>query len=305
MGKTLRNKFSWSVSRDNVFLECPRQYYFQYYGYWGGWETDAPERVRRLYVLKQLKNRATWIGQVAHDCIKRSLDNLSRGIPVLPLDEILSITRDRMRQDFRSSRAGAYWENPKNNCGLYEHEYNIDVPDERWREAAEQVDTCLRNFYESKSYEELQGLPRENLLEIERFSGFDLDGFEVIIKLDCATRESDRIVVWDWKTGRTEQTGLSFQMACYAYYASNTYRVPIRHIITRRFELLRDALYEETISERSVDELLSYIRGSIKDMQSLLDEPARNIAREERFAKVEKRDVCYRCNFLKVCEPRL
>jgi CRISPR/Cas system-associated exonuclease Cas4 (RecB family) len=305
MGKVLRNKFTWSVSRDSVFLQCPRQYYFQYYGYWGGWEFDSAERVRRLYVLKQLKNRATWIGQVVHDCIKRSLDNLSRGIPVLSLDEILSITRDRMRQDFRSSRAGAYWENPKNNCGLYEHEYDIDVPDERWREAAEQVDKCLRHFYQSEVYEELRQLPRENILEIERFSGFDLDGVEVIIKLDCATREHDRIVVWDWKTGRSEQTGLSFQMACYAYYASNTYRIPVRHIVTRRFELLRDDLHEESISEGSLDELLNYIRGSIKDMQSLLDDPARNVTREERFAKVEKREICYRCNFLKVCEPKL
>jgi len=305
MGKVLRNKFSWSVSRDGTFLECPRKYYFQYYGYWGGWEFDAPERVRGLYVLKQLKNRATWAGQVVHDCIKRSLDNISRGIPVLPLEEILSITRDRMRQDFRSSRSGAHWDNPKNNCGLYEHEYEFDVPDEQWRETADQVDKCLRAFYGSDVYEELLAMPRDRFLEIERFSKFELDGEEVIIRLDCATRESDRIVVWDWKTGRSEQVGLSFQMACYAYYASNTYRVPVKHVITRRFELFRDELHEESISEGSLDELLNYIRGSIKDMKSLLDDPAKNTAGEERFAKVATREACYRCNFLKICQPEL
>jgi CRISPR/Cas system-associated exonuclease Cas4 (RecB family) len=305
MAKVFRNTFNWSVSRDATFLECPRQYYFNYYGFWGGWESDAPERVRRIYVLKQLKNQATWAGQVVHDCIKRSLENISRGIAVLPLDEILSLTRDRMRQDFRSSRSGAYWENPKNNCGLYEHEYGIDVSDEKWREAADRVDTCLRNFYRSDVYAAMERLPREDFLEIEKFSGFDLDGDEVIMKLDCATREHDRIVVWDWKTGRAEQTGLSFQMACYAYYASNAYRVPVRHVVTRRFELLRNEIHEESISEGSLDELLSYIRGSIKDMKSLLEDPERNIAREERFSKVEKPAACYRCNFLKVCEPRL
>jgi CRISPR/Cas system-associated exonuclease Cas4 (RecB family) len=305
MGEPFRNKFNWSVSRESTFLECPRQYYFNYYGYWSGWEYDAPERVRQIYVLKRLKNRAIWAGQVVHDCIKRSLDNVSRGIPVLPADEIRSLTRDRMRQDFRSSRSGSYWENPKNNCGLYEHEYQLDVTDEQWRETADRVDTCLKNFYESEVYDELQHLPRENFLEIERFSGFDLDGVNVIIKLDCATRESDRIIVWDWKTGKAEQTGLSFQMACYAYYASKTYRVPVRHVITRRFELLRDELIEESISEGSLDELLNYIRGSIKDMKSLLDDEERNTAQEDRFSKVEKRNICYRCNFLKVCKPSL
>lgn len=305
MGKAFRNDFNWSVSRDSAFLECPRQYYFNYYGYWGGWEFDAPQRVRQLYVLKQLKNQATWAGQVVHDCIKRSLDNISRGITVLPLDEILSLTRDRMRQDFRSSRSGANWENPKNNCGLYEHEYDFDVPDEKWRETAERVDTCLTNFYKSDVYASMEQLPREDFLEIEKFSRFDLDGDEVIIKLDCATREKNSIVVWDWKTGRSEQTGLSFQMACYAYYAANAYRIPVRHVVTRRFELLRDELHEESISEGSLDELLNYIRGSIKDMKSLLDDPERNVAREERFTKVEKRNVCYRCNFLKLCKPQL
>jgi hypothetical protein len=305
MGRVLKNRFSWSVSRDSVFQECPRQYYFQYYGSWGGWEFDAPERTRNLYVLKQLKNRSMWVGQVVHDCIKRSLENISRGIPVLPLDEILSITRDRMRQDFRSSRSGAYWDNPKNNCGLYEHEYGFEITDEQWRETADRVDRCLRNFYESDTFSELQRVPREDFLEIERFSKFDLDGDEVTIKLDCAVREAARIIIWDWKTGRTEQLGLSFQMACYAYYASNAYRVPVKHVVTRRFELLQNEIYEESIGEASLDELLGYIRGSIKDMKSLLDDPQQNIAREERFAKVEQREICYRCNFLKICKPDL
>ncbi len=305
MAGVFENKFNWSVSRDGVFQECPRRYYFQYYGSWGGWEYDAPDRVRNLYVLKQLKGRAMWVGQVVHDCIKRSMENISRGIAVLPTDEILSITRDRMRRDFRSSRAGAYWQNPKHNCGLYEHEYGIDVPDEKWREAADQVDLCLRNFYESDVYEELRKVPPDDFLEIEEFSKFDIDGDQVTIKLDCAVRETDRIVVWDWKTGRSEQLGLSFQMACYAYYASNRYRIPVKHVVTRRFELFHDEVHEESISEGALNELLGYIRGSIKDMKSLLIDPQKNAAREEDFIKVNRREACYRCNFMKVCEPDL
>lgn len=305
MADKFRNEFTWSVSRDDTFLTCPRQYWFNYYGFWGGWQYDAPERVRRIYVLKQIRNRAIWAGQVVHDCIKRSLDNISRGIPVLPVEEILAITRDRMRRDFRNSRSGSYWQNPKTNCGLYEHEYNIEVSDAEWREIAARVDTCLGNFYRSESYRTLGRIPRRDFLEIERFSGFELDGERVVIKLDCATRHGDRIAVWDWKTGQREQTGLSFQMACYAYYASNAYRVPVHHVITRRFELLRDELIEESIGEAALEELLTYIRGSIRDMKALLDDPDRNVATEERFAKVEKREVCYRCNFLNVCKPDL
>ena len=62
-----RNDFSWSKSRDEVFQTCPRQYYFNYYGYWGGWEESAPERTRQIYVIKKLKNRFMWAGEKVHD----------------------------------------------------------------------------------------------------------------------------------------------------------------------------------------------------------------------------------------------
>ena len=59
---SFKNEFSWSISRDRVFQTCPRQYYFNYYGYWDGWETGAPAKTRQIYILKQLKNRYMWAG---------------------------------------------------------------------------------------------------------------------------------------------------------------------------------------------------------------------------------------------------
>ena len=89
---SFNNEFSWSISRDRVFQTCPRQYYFNYYGYWGGWEINAPQRVRQIYILKQLKNRYMWAGAKVHDCIERTLTNLQRGISVLDVDQIVDIT---------------------------------------------------------------------------------------------------------------------------------------------------------------------------------------------------------------------
>jgi len=69
----LTNDFSWSRSRDNVFSECKRRYFYHYYGAWGGWEAGATEEVRRLYVLKQLASRQMWAGRVVHDAIEMAL----------------------------------------------------------------------------------------------------------------------------------------------------------------------------------------------------------------------------------------
>jgi hypothetical protein len=278
MGELLKNTFQWSVSRERTFRECPRQYWFNHYGFWPGWEFDADARTRDIYVLKQLKSRQTWVGEVVHDCIKHSVENLSRGIRVLPVDEILKITRSRMRNDFRVSRDGFYRENPKAACGLFEHEYRVPVRDEEWRECAEHVDRCLV---------------------------ISLDGATVTVKLDCATRETDHVIVWDWKTGKREGADAKLQLACYAFYIHQAYGIPIHRVRMRRFELSSGNVREQWMDEKQLTDTLEHVRGSIADMQSLLEDVDRNLAKEERFRKEERREVCLRCNFLRVCAPNI
>jgi len=74
-----RNEFSWSKSRDEIFRTCPRQYYFNYYGYWGGWEQNAPERTRQIYILKNLQNRYSWKGDRVHNRHKTHPEKFTTG----------------------------------------------------------------------------------------------------------------------------------------------------------------------------------------------------------------------------------
>jgi len=69
-----------------------------------------------------------WAGAKVHDCIERTLTNLQRGISVLDVDQIVDITHNQMREEFRSSREIRYLTHPK-TCALFEHEYERPISD--------------------------------------------------------------------------------------------------------------------------------------------------------------------------------
>src|SRR5437899_853356 len=121
----LANEFSWSRSRDNTFQDCRRKYFYHYYGAWGGWEAGASPEVRRLYVLKQLASRQQWAGRIVHDAIEMALHILraGRGVPVEPF---IADAIERMRGEWRSSKAGRYHDSPK-TLALFEHEYAVEL----------------------------------------------------------------------------------------------------------------------------------------------------------------------------------
>jgi len=297
------NEFSWSKSRMDIFNECTRKYYLHYYGSWGGWENNAPDDVRRLYVLKQLKNRWMWAGEVVHDCLQRTLDDLHRGIKPLPPEQILELTRKLMRSDFRSSREGLYRHNPK-SCALFEHEYQLPVSREQWKALAEQVQLALSNFFHSSTCKTILSLPPQQIEEIEQFSSFELEGFKINVKLDFCYSQGGQIYIYDWKTGKASQ-GSELQLVCYALYAQSRWQVDFTKCKLIEYNLAVDKLSQFFISLRILEDVRNRILESARQMQQLLADKRHNIAREEDFAKTEQPNACKYCNFLRVCRPEL
>jgi len=301
----LTNDFTWSQSRDRVFQACPRQYWFKCYGFWGGWERDADERTRRIYVLTKLQTRQMWAGSVVHACIERTLKNLRRGIDVLEPQKIIEVAIAGMREDFKWSRERRYWQKPK-SCALFEHEYGVPVPDEQWRETAEGVKTCLHTFYTSELFARLRAVPREDWLEVEDFSSFMLDGVKVWAVIDCSFRDGGLVDIYDWKTGRTVAEKGTIQLQCYALYAHQTWGVAIDNVRVAEYYLLLDRIQDYTVSESDVADARAYILGSVADMQSLLaDVEANEPLAESAFTKTDNQRECRRCNFVGLCRPEV
>ena len=298
----IKNEFSWSKSRDAVFRECLRKYYYTYYGSWGGWKADAPGEARELYVLKKLQNRYIWIGSVVHDCVARTLKNIFSGIRPLATEDIVKITVDKMRSDFASSRRRLYRHNPK-TLGLFEHEYELKITGEEWRRLVAKVERCLVNFYGSSIYAKLRELPREEWLETEVLSCFHMDGTRIYCVLDCSFRDGEDVRIMDWKTGRIDQGDINVQLTCYAIYARQKWGASLDRIKVTAFNLSENTRYDLKLSPDLVYGMKEYIKGSVSDMKKLLSDPARNIGAVDKFPQTNQTQNCRLCNFRGVCLP--
>lgn len=264
---------------------------------------NAPEEVREIYVLNKLKSRYMWAGTAVHDSVSDILGKVRLGLPCEP-EKILNSTREKMRSDFRSSRDGEYWSNPK-TCALFEHEYDIDITQEQWKGMWEQVERCIRNFYESDIFSEIRAMDASSWLPIEEFQSFKLNGDKINVKLDFPFKDTDgSIVIVDWKTGRSKSSGNNIQLACYALFALSKWQAEIEKLKTVEYNLLSMDRIEKKVNDEIINSVKNIIIESVSEMKLMLRDVEANRAEKEDFPMIEDTGKCDRCNFKKICFPR-
>ncbi len=297
---TFKNEFSWSKSRDDIFHKCQRQYYYHYYASWGGWQRNADERTRKIYVLKKLTNQHLWMGDKVHQAVRLVLEAYRKEMPIMPEDQMVERMLDNMRVDFRNSRDGLHWKNPQ-TCGLYEHEYQSELSDEEWKKIAKHVEDCIRNFYHSSVFEEIKAIPVDRWLAVEELANFHLSELKVYVSIDFAFRRDDGVTIYDWKSGSSVNYDQDLQMACYGWYAWQKWNVDPKSI--RLVEVNLNNMDTVTYDVRGVnlEKIQKRIFNSVQDMQFLLEDIGNNQGSEARFALTEDDRFCNFCNFRKVC----
>ena len=292
----LANEFSWSRSRDNTFQDCRRRYFYHYYGSWGGWEADAPAEIRRLYILKQLASRQMWAGRVVHDAIEMALHAFADGRE-LPVEPFIADVVERMRGEWRSSRAGRYRESPK-TVALFEHEYAVDLKPEVWQALSRNVAVCLRNFFRLPLLAEVRKTPPEHW-SIEHWSKvFDFEGTPVWMAPDFGFWTATagwRLV--DWKTGGADADGAAFQLGCYALYAAGDAGRGARAGRPLRGEPARAEVTPLRWDDERLEAIREQLRLSIRSMKAYLADPAANVAVIDDFETTEDLRICRWCNF--------
>lgn len=299
----LANEFSWSRTRDGVFRECRRRYYFHYYGAWGGWDADADPVARRLYVLKQLGTRQMWAGRLVHEAVERALLSLRDGF-ALSEASLVEDTVRQMRAEWKGSRHGVYRDSPK-RTGLFEHEYGVPVRDGEWQALRDHVVRCLRNFYRLELLTEIKRTPTDRWILIEDIASFAFEGTTIFAAPDFGYwNEADRLQLVDWKTGGNGSDA-ALQLGGYALYAREVLGVDPARVDLLEVNLREGRMTAHPWDAGGLDRVREHIRLSVRGMRAYLRDPVRNVAAEADFEKTEDLRICRWCNFRAVCRPEL
>jgi len=306
-------EFSWSASRDRAFKYCPRQYWFQYYGHWTGWEDRAPARTKEIYLLKQRQSLPAWAGSSVH-----------RGIALMlhdrPAAEVVDEIHQQMRAEYLNSVRRVFRQRGKaKSFGLDVHEYGEAVPAERFREMWEGVKMSLEAFPELPYLGQLREAraagrfhhvesPDGGDFDSKRFRWDEVGDLPIFAIPDAAYERADGMIeVLDWKTGREpanrrpDQATLQLVLYAKVLQLRHPQRPSIRHFEVAEVYLPRGTRFGRVLAEDDLERAVQAVSDSVEQMRGLLDDQVANVASEERFSTIEATQKCRRCVFRKVC----
>ncbi len=308
----LKNNFTWSASRNGTFQYCKRQYWWNYYGSWGGWNRDAPREAREAYTLKNLANRWTWPGTVVHEAIEAVLNDLHGGgsqralgfdANGIDIDAEIEKATQHMRDQWVESRAGHYRMRPKKRFGLVEHEYDVVLPREEWKAANAKVANSLRAYFSSELFDRIRESDPSQWLPIEVLDQFDFEGTPVWAVLDFGWKTPDGgVEIFDWKTGAVKPEASKLQLGCYALYVSQKYDVAPEKVTTHLIYLGEDLKdFSFRVTEKDLLETRGDMRASIAAMRTRLFDKDDNTARRDDFAMTDDLTKCELCAYRRLC----
>jgi len=298
------NELSWSFSRHRCFQSCLKRYYFTYYASWGGWREDAPAQAKEFYRLKRLSTRAQWAGHHAHAALEFLLKEARNDSTGKLAAGAESRELEQMRREFARSRSGACRTDPVHMPGLFEHEYNLQVPDKEWKAMADRVALSIRHFLASDLWADLCKLPEEAFLAVEKRSHFRLDGLQIFAIPDLAIRREGKVLLYDWKTGMAPLEEHRLQLGIYALLAMDHWTADPAGIKAIAYHPITGQSEPFVYTAEELETLRDFIRDSADEMLFPLEDPATNQAGDgSAFDCTEDKGTCNQCPFLRVC-PR-
>jgi hypothetical protein len=297
--KELKNEFSWSHSRDYLFRECKRAYFHHYYGSFGGWEKNAPEEVRRAYVLKNQTSIPALTGEVIHRAIHSVLKSLRSGATLFP-ESASQMAVNLFKTAWRESRSGEWSKNPKRYRNIFEIYYGQVPPEEELKKIPDRIQTCIDGFLRAEIYRTLRDQRDVEWLGVEELHDFPVDDVKVYAMPDLVIRREEILEIFDWKTGREREDDLS-QLGIYGLLGAHLFGGEPGRMRGTVLYLGEGSGFNVTVDSEALERARNRVRESSNAMRALLDDPGENRASIENFPQIDDLKRCHFCSFKELC----
>ncbi|MBN6189188.1 PD-(D/E)XK nuclease family protein [Aneurinibacillus sp. BA2021] len=299
-------QWSWSLSRDQMFHTCKRQYFYHYYQSHGGWLLTASPEAQTAYRLKQLTNLYLVLGDAVHTAAQKliALHETRQAYP--PADTIIAYIRRMLNRAYQESKQpDEWWGYPKQSTMLHEMYYDGELPRDRIEAVSARIAGCVEHLLASESLREMQDVEHITLLEVEKLNDFIMDDEKIYVKLDALYRRGDgTYVITDWKTGKVAEKNEE-QLWLYALYLHEYYGVPLSLIEVRTEYLLDGQCVRSTPTEEHLEWIRHKIRVSLQSMRSYLADSYYNRPLPlESFTGAGTEMTCRMCNFRQICSEK-
>ena len=291
--------FSWSHSRRAVFQECPRKYYYQYYGSHNGWEDTAPESARLAYRLKHLTSLPLEIGGAVHEVASTAIHRARSGAAALTADDLYDMARNRMNKAWIDSLDRPAWErSPRWRRMFHEFYYDTGIGDDEIAAARDTLRTCIANLLRSQSFREAVAAPFVEVRNVEELTTFYIDDTPIYAVPDLVYRKGGDVwTVVDWKSGKIRDDDTD-QVLVYALYVRELHGARGPDIDVRVERLASGTADKYAFTQQDIDDGIDAIRDSIDAMKTYLTDPVANSPIEKvDFPLRSDTSACKSCKF--------
>ncbi len=299
MKKKLKSELTWSFSRDRLFKECQRAYYYHYYASWGGWESNADEFSKKAYILKNIRGIDAWVGDIAHQMIKWLIDNKLGG-KTIAHEEAIKRAKEVLMRTWEQSRSKMWRGNVKYNLNLFEHYYNADPTREELSFKLAKVTKAIKTIYACGLLDYIGQTSNDNVLRVDELDSFLFEGTKVFAIPDFALK-NNKYILYDWKTGNTNEKD-RLQLSFYLLYAMKKWKLKEEDVQIVPVYLSQELVSFTPIEPYPVSETKDYIRNSLKAMKKVLTDPKENKADAALCQKTQEQWRCKRCKFKEICK---
>ncbi len=326
---TFKNRFGWSVSRERLFEECRRKYFFHYYLSWGGWQRTAPIVSREAFKLKRLVPLALWRGQLVHYVVSKILQSMKAKGRIPDKGDVLDYTIKRFETQLDFSARKQYLTEPKKKgdrinidwLALFDHEYDRPLEKDRLEGTRQECIEGIEGFYASPILPVLTETDTavwtiEDLDHAEFSQVVEFEGVTVFVKTDFMFRRDEgKFDIVDWKTNRPGRNNFDTtseknrtQLGVYGYYAVTVLGESLENLRLLEVNLLDGGRVKEfTITEDDLDHFRSRIGAGIEKLSQVLESgnTERNEPLPPAYFPPSESGRCRSCNFYRICKMEI